>query len=187
MLKFLSFGLFLTSFLLTPSWAEDAITVEQLHTHIEKGVVYCDIQTFDQEAYVLKVIASGTPATVFWQFDVLQTRELWLDKLVVSVRLGRQVIPDLVTQRWLMRDLSGGVVKYTNDAHEAMVFLTRMDHAAVVDVSILDDGAAYTLAAKMFLHEGEAEKTSWWSSFADWGVKMGTVSLMLTQEATDVP
>ncbi|MDX8381476.1 MAG: DUF4390 domain-containing protein [Ghiorsea sp.] len=179
MLKLASFSLLLSAFLSTTAWAEDEVADEQIHTQIEKNIVYCNIQTFDKEAYVLNVIASGTPATVLWQFDVLQKHDLWLDEQVVSVRLGRQVIPDLVTQRWLMRDLSGGVVKYTNDAHEAMRFLTRMDHVAVVDVSILDQAFHYTLAAKMFLHEGREEKTGWWTTLTNWGDTVGIISLDL--------
>ncbi len=167
-------------FLIFPfAYAAGDAPVEETHVHIEKGVVYCDVQTFNQEAYILKVIGSGSPMTVFWQFEVFQVRDYWLDKSVVSIRLGRQVIPDLVTQRWLMRDLSGGLVKYTSDAEEAMRFLTQMQHAAVVDVSVLDGAMNYTLETKLFTHEGESEDKSWWSSMTDWGEDMGSVSLQL--------
>ncbi len=161
------------------AYAAGDMVVEETHIHIEKGVVYCDVQTFNQEAYILKVIGSGSPMTVFWQFEVLQARHYWLDKSVVSIRLGRQVIPDLVTQRWLMRDLSGGVVKYTNDAEEAMHFLTQMQHAAVVDVSVLSEAMNYTLETKLFTYEGENEDESWWGSITDWGESMGSVNLQL--------
>ena len=179
------FLLFLTFSVFSFAYAEGDMAVEETHVHIEDGVIYCDVQTFNQEAYVLKVIGSGSPMTVFWQFEILQVRDLWLDKAVVSIRLGRQVIPDLVTQRWLMRDLSVGVVKYTNDAEEAMHFLTRMQHAAVADISILEKDADFLLETKLFTHEGEDEEQGWWASVTDWGEDMGSVSLQLPQANND--
>ena len=166
-------------------WAENTDAQDGAHVHIQDGVVYCDVQTFTQEPYILKVIGSGSPMTVVWQFDVVQARDYWLDKTVVSVRLGRQVIPDLVTQRWLMRDLSGGVVKYTDDAHEAMRFLTSMEHIAVVDVSVLDAQQSYMLTTTSYIHEGEEEEEGWWSSLTDWGEDMGTVALELSEQKED--
>ena len=80
--------------------AEENLDMNEVHIQVRDGVVYCDVQAFQQEAYILKVIGSGSPMTVIWQFEVEQVRDYWLDKQVVSVRLGRQVIPDLVTQRW---------------------------------------------------------------------------------------
>lgn len=151
---------------------------KETHIHISDGVVYCDVQTFNQEAYVLNVLAGGSSLTVFWQFDVMRKRSFWLDQSVASVRLGRQVIPDLVTKRWLMRDLSSGVVHYTNNVHVAMRFLTEMQHAAVVDVSILNGQEEYYLETQLYMYEGEQGDNAW---FADMfgGVDMGTVELML--------
>ncbi|MDQ7001597.1 MAG: DUF4390 domain-containing protein [Ghiorsea sp.] len=151
---------------------------KETHVHIEDGVVYCDVQTFNQEAYVLNVLAGGSSLTVFWQFNVLRKEQFWLDKSIARVRLGRQVIPDLVTKRWLMRDLSSGVVHYTRYAHVAMRFLTEMYHAAVVDVSILDAHDAYYLKTKLYIYEGEQGRNGWFSGMLDWGLDMGTVELV---------
>jgi len=149
----------------------------QAHTYIEAGVIYCDAQTFNREAYILNVIGSGSALTVFWQFKVMKKVNYWLDDEVVNIRLGRQVIPDLVTKRWLMRDLSGGVVHYTTDAHQAMVFLTEMNHVGIVDLSVLEDGVDYELSSKLFLHEGEDEEQSWMSSMFNWGEDIDVVPL----------
>jgi len=146
-----------------------------MHIDFEAGVVYCDVQTFQQEAYTLKVLGEGSPMTVFWQFDVMQHRDYWLDARVASVRLGRQVLADLVTKRWIMRDLNSGVVRYTTNIQEAMRFLTEMNHAAVVDVSVLEEGLAYKLETRFYLHEGNWEEASGWTSWMDWGVPMGAV------------
>jgi len=151
---------------------------EETHVHIEDGVVYCDVQTFNQESYVLNVLAGGSALTVFWQFDVLRKQRFWLDKSVASVRLGRQVIPDLVTQRWLMRDLSSGVVHYTRNVHVAMRFLTEMHHAAVVDVSLLDRQEKYYLETQLYIYEGEQGSKGWFADLLG-GVDMGTVELAL--------
>ncbi|MDQ7004492.1 MAG: DUF4390 domain-containing protein [Ghiorsea sp.] len=156
--------------------------MSEIHTQTKDGVVYCDVQAFQQEAYILKVIGSGSPMTVFWQFDVKQVRDYWLDKQVVSVRLGRQVIPDLVTQRWLMRDLSGGVVRHTTEAQEAMRFLTGLTQVAVLDTSLLDGANTYILKVQLFLYEGEAEEDSWVPLFKNWGIDMGNAPLLLTKE-----
>lgn len=159
--------------------AEESSDMNEVHIQVRDGVVYCDVQAFQQEAYILKVIGSGSPMTVIWQFEVEEVRDYWLDKQVVSVRLGRQVIPDLVTQRWLMRDLSGGVVKHTTDAQEAMQFLTGLTRAAVLDVSILDVENTYVLNTRFFLYEGEAEEDTWIPLFRNSGIDMGNVPLPL--------
>ncbi len=151
---------------------------KETHVHIENGVVYCDVQTFNQEAYVLNVLASGSSLTTFWQFDVLRKRSFWLDKSVASIRLGRQVIPDLVTKRWLMRDLSSGVVHYTRNVHVAMRFLTEMHHAAVVDVSILDEQEKYYIETQLYIYEGEQGSNGWFADIFG-GVDMGVVELVL--------
>ncbi len=159
--------------------ADDDLPVKQTHVHIEDGVVYCDVQTFKQEAYVLNVLGSGSALTVFWQFEVLQDRPFWLDKTIAEVRLGRQVIPDLVTQRWLMRDLSSGVVHDTRDIHEAMRFLTDLQHVAVVDVSVLDAQTNYRLETSLYLYEGEQADKGWLGNMFNWGVDMGDVALSI--------
>ncbi len=159
--------------------------VEQTHIHFESGVVYCDVQTFNQESYILKVLGGGSPMTIFWQFEVLRQVKFWKDDSVAVVRLGRQVIPDLVTKRWLMRDLSAGVVHYTSDVYLAMRFLTEMSHVAVVDESLLDKQSAYTLQTKLFIHEGEWKEASWWSSMVNWGEDMGSVNFKIEDESLD--
>jgi len=150
--------------------------------HVEDNIVYCDVQTFQQEAYILKVLAGGSAMTVAWQFEVDQYRSLWLNKTVANVRLGRQVIPDLVTQRWLMRDLSSGVIGYALDVHAAMRFLTEMNQVAVVDVSVLEYQTDYVLNTTFYMYEGERRGGGWWSSLVNWGVDVGSVSFQLPNQ-----
>ena len=161
------------------AWAEGEQGFEGTHTYVESGVLYSNVQTFEQDSYILKVIGSGSPMTVFWQFEVFQERDYWLNKQVVSVRLGRQVIPDLVTKRWLMRDLSSGVVTHTNDAQEAMRFLTGIAKVAVLDVSILNENAAYILQTKLFLYEAEEAQESWLPLFGNSGIEISETPLVL--------
>ncbi|MDX8382865.1 MAG: DUF4390 domain-containing protein, partial [Ghiorsea sp.] len=180
------FSLLLQLFFCLPaSYAEAQFSDRPTHIHIEDGVVYCDVQTFQQESYILNVLGGGSPITVFWQFDVLQQREYWLNKPVASIRLGRQVISDLVTKRWLMRDLNSGVVTYTANIQTAMRFLTEMQHAAIMDTSLLAAAAEYVLATRFYLHEGEWEQASWWTSWMDWGEDMGEVPFALVGLSTE--
>ena len=159
--------------------------MEQTHVHFEDGVIYCDVQTFKQEAYILKVLGGGSPMTIFWAFEVLQKKGLMPDNSLAEVRLGRQVIPDLVTKRWLMRDLSAGVVRYTTDIYMAMRFLTEMVHVAIMDESLLETGQEYSLDATLYVYEGEWKEEGWWSSLTNWGEDMGSVSFVLpTREAS---
>jgi len=174
---------FLTFFLSFAALAaEENQGVKETHIHIESGVVYCDVQTFNQESYILKVLGGGSSMTVFWQFEVLKEQKYWMNQSAALVRLGRQVIPDLVTKRWLMRDLSSGVVAYTTNIHTAMTFLTEMHHAAVMDVSLLVPNVNYLVRTKLFIHEGEWEEGGWWTSITNWGEEMGTVSLFVPDE-----
>lgn len=172
-------------FSVSSAWADVSSAENGVRAYVKNGVVYCDTQAFQQEAYILKVIGSGSPMTVFWQFDVEQVRDYWLNKQVVSVRLGRQVIPDLVTQRWLMRDLNVGIVKHTTDAQEAMRFLSEMNQAAVVDVTVLDADTNYLLKTRFFLYEGEAEEKSWIPLLNSSGVDMGDLALDLGLDAVN--
>jgi len=165
------------------AWADEVESLDEVEIYIEDGVLYSNVQTFQQESYILKVIGSGSPMTVVWQFDVDQVRDYWLDKQVVSVRLGRQVIPDLVTQRWLMRDLSAGVVRHTTDAREAMQFLSSISQVAVLDVSVLNLENEYVLNTRFFLYEGEVEDDSWLPLFNNSGEDIGSVLLSLGLEA----
>ncbi len=175
MLRIICFLLLLLLPAFSSAYGEEKKGMEEPHIHFESGVVYFDVQTFNQEAYVLKVLGSGSPMTMFWQFEVLQQRHYFFNKSIALIRLGRQVIPDLVTKRWLMRDLSGGVVSYTTDAHEAMRFLTEMDHVAIVDVSVLEPAQDYVLETTFYIYEGEQEETGWWSSLTSWGEDMGSI------------
>ena len=180
MLRFLFLAMMALQLLVFGAEAEENPLVKQTHIHIENGIVYCDVQTFNQEAYILKVLGGGSPLTIFWQFDVLRERAFWSNSSVAVVRLGRQVIPDLVTKRWLMRDLSSGVIRYTSDIHIAMRFLTTMNHAAAVDISLLDQQEKYILETNLYVYEGEREEeTSWWSVIMNWGEDMGSVELVI--------
>jgi len=165
--------------------SEELKEAEQIHTHIESGVVYCDVQAFNHESYFLNVLGAGSALTVYWQFNVRKISEYWIDQAVVTVRLGRQVIPDLVTKRWLMRDLSSGVVRYTAEIEEAMNFLSAMNHAAVVDVSVLDAESKYWLEAKLYSQEGTLKEDGWWTSLINWGEKMGSVAIKLHEDEVD--
>ena len=78
-----------------------------------------------------------------------------------------------------MRDLSGGVVRHTTDAQEAMQFLTGLTQAAVLDVSILDVENTYVLNTRFFLYEGEAEEDTWIPLLRNSGIDMGNVPLPL--------
>lgn len=160
------------------SWvlAQEKQPVKETHVHFKGGVVYCDVQTFNQAAYILKVLGGGSPLTIYWQFNVLEKRDYWFNSSVALVRLGRQVIPDLVTKRWVMRDLSAGLIKYTSDVRIAMRFLTEMEDAAVLDVSILNAQSEYVLETKLFMYEDEREEEDWWSSLGNWGEDMGQVN-----------
>ena len=58
--------------------AEENTVVKQTHIHIEQGVVYCDVQTFNQESYILKVLGGGSPMTIYWQFELLKKSTYWI-------------------------------------------------------------------------------------------------------------
>ena len=182
MLHQLSLAMFMLLISFVAVAAEENQDVKEAHIHIEDGVVYCDAQTFNQESYILKVLGGGSPLTVFWQFEVQKERRYWFNQSEATIRLGRQVIPDLVTKRWLMRDLSGGLITYTSDIHKAMLFLTEIHHAAVMDVSLLSVESSYLLRAKLYMHEGEWEEGDWWSSMLNWGEDMGTIGLLIPSE-----
>ncbi|MDQ6988839.1 MAG: DUF4390 domain-containing protein [Mariprofundaceae bacterium] len=154
--------------------------LKQTDVHFSQGIVYGDVQTFSQEAYILKVLAAGSAMTASWQFEVLEKYDYWLNQSLVQVVLARQVLPDLVTKRWLMRDLSGGVVRYTTDVHLAMRFLTEMRDVAVVDASLLTLHTDYVLESSVYLTEGERTAAGWLAWF-NWGDAVGRIDFSLNE------
>ncbi len=177
-------------FLLLPAAhvaAEEAQNMQQTDIYFTDDILYCDVQTFDQEAYILKVLAGGSAMTVAWQFAVQEQRSFWLNTSVATIELGRQVLPDLVTKRWLMRDLSGGVVHYTTDVQVAMRFLTEMQHIAVLDTSLLIADEDYVLLISIAMNEGEKNTESWWASWFGGGETVSEVDFKLAQHADVLP
>jgi hypothetical protein len=96
---------------------------------------------------------------------------------VASVRIERQVVPDLVTRKWMLADLTTGIHRRTGSLDDALAFLTRLQHFPVIDRSLLQPGKNYLLEIQLEEVKGEIER-GWWTRL--WGNEQTTGTLVFS-------
>jgi hypothetical protein len=145
-----------------------------LHADIEKDVIYCDVQLGQNPQALATALNDGTQVTFTWTVKVYQAKPYWLDSEVASVHVVHQVVPDLVTRRWLLVDQTTGIRRRTGSLDEAVSFLTQLQHFPVIDRSLLSPGKNYRLEIQLEVDKGEIER-GWWARL--WGHEQTTGTL----------
>jgi len=154
------------------AWAgPDAVA---LHVDVEKDVIYCDVQLGQNPEALAAALNDGTQVTFTWTVKVYEVKPYWIDSQVASVHVVHQVIPDLVTRRWLLADRTSGIHRRTGSLDEAMAFLTQLQHFPVIDRSLLSPGKHYRLEIQVEEDKGEIER-GWWARL--WGHEQTTGTL----------
>ena len=154
------------------AWAgQDAVT---LHADIEQDVIYCDVQLGQNLQSLVAALNDGTQVTFTWTIKVYEVKPYWLDSEVASVHVVHQVVPDLVTRRWLLADRTTGIHRRTGSLQDAVDFLTQLQHFPVIDRSLLSPGKNYRLEIQLEEDKGEIER-GWWTRL--WGHEQTTGTL----------
>jgi Domain of unknown function (DUF4390) len=168
--------LFLAMAMHAPSVSASAETVE-LHADIEPDVIYCDVQLGQNPDVLAATLRDGTQVTFSWTVKVYEVKPYWFDSEVASVHIEHQVIPDLVTRRWLLADLTTGIHRRTGSLDDALAFLTQLQHFPVIDRSLLKRGKSYRLEIQLEETKGEIER-GWWARL--WGHEQTTGTLVFS-------
>jgi hypothetical protein len=149
----------------------------ELHADIEPDVIYCDVQLGQNPDALAATLKDGTQVTFTWTVKVYEVKPYWFDSEVASVRIERQVVPDLVTRKWMLADLTTGIHRRTGSLDDALAFLTRLQHFPVIDRSLLQPGKNYLLEIQLEEVKGEIER-GWWTRL--WGNEQTTGTLVFS-------
>lgn len=153
---------------------------ELAHVQVDTSqpVIYCDISS-DIGADRLEVaLKEGSLMAYDWQIIIEEERNYWLNKSIGHVQFRRQVVPDLVSRQWLLKDSNSGITSATLSTHKAVSFLTSLKHFPIIDKSLLQSGANYTIRVELYIEEGELSD-HWWDVVTKLGetVAEGSFSL----------
>jgi hypothetical protein len=149
----------------------------ELHADIEPDVIYCDVQLGQNTDALAATLKDGTQVTFTWTVKVYEVQPYWFDSEVASVRIEHQVVPDLVTRKWVLADLTTGIHRRTGSLDEALTFLTQLQHFPVIDRSLLKKGKNYRLEIQLEESKGEIER-GWWTRL--WGHEQTTGTLVFS-------
>lgn len=143
-----------------------------------QAVVYCDV-SLNVSSHALEVaLQEGSQMTYHWDIIIEEVRGYWLNSDVGQIQFQRQVIPDLVSKQWQLKDSNSGISGTTFSTRRAVDFLTQLKNFPVIDKSLLQSGSAYKLRIKLYVEEGEISE-HWWSGAVKLGktVAVGRFSL----------
>ncbi|MDQ6956461.1 MAG: DUF4390 domain-containing protein [Mariprofundaceae bacterium] len=145
---------------------------------ISQPVIYCDISTDMGVDGLELALNEGSLMTYVWEIIIEEKRDYWLNKDIGSVQFSRQVVPDLLSRQWLLKDSNSGITSATLLTRKAVSFLASLKHFPVIDKSLLQPGASYTIRAKLYIEEGEVSE-HWWNVVTKLGktVAIGSFTL----------
>lgn len=137
-----------------------------LKVQIDEKVVYCDARWPGDVTTIRKALQSGVSLTLMWQMDIHRLRPYWFNKKIASVQAARRVRADLLSHRWILEDIGGGITHAVFSVDEAVAFLVGLNNFPLLDKSLLAAGATYRLSLTARLVEGDMP-TNWWARL--WG------------------
>jgi hypothetical protein len=94
------------------------------------------------------------------------------------VQFSRQVVPDLVSRQWLLKDSNSGITNATLSTYKAILFLSSLKNFPIIDKSLLQSGELYIIEVKLYIEEGEVSE-HWWDMVTKFGktVAIGSFTL----------
>ncbi|MDX8395357.1 MAG: DUF4390 domain-containing protein [Mariprofundaceae bacterium] len=144
-----------------------------INVEIDQDVVYCSIGPIPKSEYIQQALQEGTTITFSWEFIVDEVFNYWLNQNAGTVTISRQVIPDLVSKTWILKDGSNSMERRVFSLDQAMAFLLQLDHFPVLDHSLLQAENIYLMRVKLHINEGELSP-SWWAETTRFGKTMAT-------------
>jgi len=132
--------------------------------NIGSKLVSCDVQIRYDQKHMTKVLREGGEMNISWEINVGEHRKYWFRRKVAMLDIKRRVIPDLVSQSWLLVDITSGISQRVFNVDRAIQFLTHLEHFPVIDRSLLTEGHRYRVDITVDEIEGE-EHRGWISTW----------------------
>jgi len=153
---------------------------ELAHVQVDTSqpVIYCDISPDIGSDRLEVALKEGSLMAYDWEIIIEEERDYWLNKNIGRVQFRRQVVPDLVSRQWLLKDSNSGISSATLSTHKAVSFLASLKHFPIIDKSLLQPGVNYTIRVELYIEEGELSD-HWWDVVTKFGktVAEGSFSL----------
>jgi len=141
-------------------------------------VIYCDIASEIGIERLKLALKEGSLMTYSWEIFIEENRDYWLNKSIGSVQISRQVVPDLVSRQWLLKDSNSGITNATLSEHKAIAFLSSLKNFPIIDKSLLQSGTSYTIKVRLYIEEGEVSE-HWWDAVTKLGKRVAIGSFTL--------
>ena len=134
---------------LSPAIAKEKASIRDVTLIIDKGGV--GISFYVQACFSPKIeetIQSGVPVTVFFSVRLSQTKRLWKDKRLASLRFARRIHYDNLKKVYevFLEDTSPAVV--FEDFSEAKESLASVDNVRLIPPKPLTEKATYYVSVK---------------------------------------
>lgn len=134
----------------------------KLQIQIDEKVIYCSVDLYVKHNVFKLPMQDGIAVATEWRVKVGKKRNYWLDKNIGDITVIHRVEPDLLTRSWLLIDVSSGISLRVYNIDNAIDFLARLDHLAVLDRSLLSTAIPYRAAVNIGIHIGDINE-AWWS------------------------
>ncbi len=145
---------------------------------ISQPVIYCDISSDIGTERLKLALKEGSLMTYSWEILIEEERDYWLNKSIGRVQFTRQVVPDLVSRQWLLKDSNSGITSATLSTRKATSFLASLKRFPIIDKSLLRPGVNYSITVKLYVEEGEVSN-HWWDPAIKFGKTVATGSFTL--------
>jgi len=126
-----------------------------------RSVVYCDIPSSIGVKRLETALKEGSVVTYAWDISIEEQRDYWLNKTIGNVQFSRQVVPDLVSRQFVLKDSNSGISSATLSTQTAIAFLASLEHFPIIDKSLLQSGSSYTIRVRLYIEEGQVS-SHWW-------------------------
>ncbi len=152
--------------------------LEGVRIDTTQPVIYCDVSDKTGIERLKLALSEGSLMTYSWEIIIEQQRDYWLNKSIGRVQFRRQVMPDLLSRQWLLKDSNSGITNATLSTEKAISFLASLKNFPVIDKSLLQSGELYIIEVKLYVEEGKVNE-HWWDVVTKFGktVAIGSFTL----------
>jgi len=123
-----------------------SVAVRSADSRLADGVHRVDARlqyVLSEEA--LDALESGVPINVELQFEVIQNRRFWLDKVAAELSVNFQLLYNALSRRYVVRNLNTGEQDSYATLYSALNNLGRIVSLPVIDEALLRDDRGHRI------------------------------------------
>jgi hypothetical protein len=123
-----------------------SVAVRSADSRLVEGVHRVDARlqyVLSDEA--LDALESGVPINVELQFEVIQNRRFWLDKVAAELSVNYQLLFNALSRRYVVRNLNTGEQDSYATLYSALNNLGRIISLPVIDEALLRDDRGHRI------------------------------------------